>query len=59
MQDARSEGRILCGFVEALIGGSAMAGILAVAFLISATVIPNISQTPMQITDRTGVVAVR
>ncbi|WGM47435.1 hypothetical protein KOAAANKH_02312 [Brevundimonas sp. NIBR10] len=59
MQGAKSEGRILCGFVEALIGGSAMAGILAVAFLISATVMPTVTQTLMQMTDRTGVVAAR
>ncbi len=59
MQHAKADERVLCGVIEALIGGSALTGILAVAFFLSATIMPNVGQQLTHMTDRSSVFAVR
>ncbi|OYX65940.1 MAG: hypothetical protein B7Y88_07100 [Sphingomonadales bacterium 32-64-17] len=59
MQQAKADERVLCGVIEALIGGSVLTGILAVAFFLSATIMPNVGQKLTHMTDRTSVFAVR
>lgn len=59
MQQASADGRILGGLVEALIGGSMLVAIMAVTFLLSATLMPNISRELPQLTGASSVVAAR
>jgi hypothetical protein len=54
MQHAKSNGHILSGLVEVLIGGSVLSGILAVTLLLSAAIMPNVSHQLAQMTDRAG-----
>jgi hypothetical protein len=59
MQHANAEGRVLSGLVEALIGGGVLAGILAVAVLLSAAIMPNVTPQLAQMTDWTGALSAR
>lgn len=59
MQHAKADERVLCGVIEALIGGSVLTGILAVAFFLFAAIMPNVGQQVAHLTDQTSVFATR
>ena len=59
MLQAKPNGHILSGLVEALIGGSMITGMLGATLLLSAAIMPNVSQQLAQMTNQAGAFAVR
>lgn len=59
MKHASGDAKILCGLIEAGIGGAALAGLLAAAFVVTTMIVPDVSQQVAQMTARPGALASR